>query len=65
MELWWDQKQSIKNELYEELEARLSFTDLNTGLKPTFDLNTARHTSNNLKSLLDALHRNILNEDLQ
>ena len=65
MELWWDQKQSTKNEIYEELEARLTFTDLNTGLKPTFGLNTAKHNFNNLKSFLDALERNLFNKYLQ
>ena len=45
-EFWRDQKQSTKNKLNalnEEKESRFMATGLNTSLKPTFGINTAKH----------------------
>ena len=45
-EFWCDQKQSTETELQgvnEEEDSRFMATGLNTGLKPTFGLKTAKH----------------------
>ena len=54
-----------QTDIYEKLESKLSFTGLNTSLKPTFGLNTSRHCNKNKKSFLDALDRNFFNKALQ
>ena len=57
-EFWRDQKQSTKTELNEENEgSRFMATGLNTGLKPTFGLNTAKHGSKNIEGFLTAVSR--------
>ena len=52
-EFWRDQKKSTETELqdvYEEEEDSIfKATSLNTGLKPTFGLKTAKHGSDNLE----------------
>ena len=57
-EFWRDQKQSTETELNEENEgSRFMATGLNTGLKPTFGLNTAKHGSKNIEGFLTAVSR--------
>ena len=56
-EFWRDQKQSTElNELNEETEeSRFMATGLNTGLKPTFGIKTAKHGSENIEGFLTAV----------
>lgn len=54
-----------QTDIYEQLEAKLRYTDLNNSLKPTFDLNTSRHCHKNKKRFLDALDRKFLNKALR
>ena len=57
-EFWRDQKQSTKtelNEIIEEENSRFMDTGLNTGLKPTFGIKTAKHGSDNLEGFLTAV----------
>ena len=64
---WRDQKSSTEtelNNLNEEEESRFVATGLNTGLKPTFVLKTAKHGSENLEILLAAVEKILPKEDL-
>ena len=56
-EFWCDQKQSSKPEENEIEEEKSIFvaTGLNTGLKPTFVVKTAKHGSDNLEGFLTAV----------
>ena len=54
-------KKSTKNEIPEEEETRFKATGLNTGVKPKFSLNNAKHGSNNLEGFLTDVGRNLLN----
>ena len=52
-EFWRDQKQSTETEIQdvneeEEEDSRFKATGLDTGLKPTFGIKTAKHGSDNL-----------------
>ena len=58
-EFWRDQKQSTEpegNEIEEE-KSRFMDTGLNTGLKPTFGVKTAKHGSDNLEVFLTAVEK--------
>ena len=57
---WCDQKQSTKNERPEEEENIFKATGLNTGLKPTFGLKTAKHRSDNLEGFLTVVEGTLL-----
>ena len=65
-EFWRDQKQSTKtelNELNEETEETIFMaTGLNTGLKPTFEIKTAKHRLENIEGLITAVERTLLKE---
>ena len=63
-EFWRDQKQSTEPEASEEIEeeSRFMATGLNTGLKPTFGVNTAKHGSDNLEGFLIAEVKTLLKE---
>ena len=64
-EFWQYQKhKTTKNYLSKETEDRLIFMGLNTGVKPAFGLDTARHGSQNLNGLLDAVEITLLKEAL-
>ena len=69
--MWWDGKnfgatkqKSTEPEANEEIEeeSRFMATGLNTGLKPTFGVNTAKHGSDNLEGFLTAVGKNLLKE---
>ena len=55
--IWCDQKQSTETEVDEVIEENSGFmnTSLNTSLKPTFGINTARHGYNSLEGFLIAV----------
>ena len=62
-EFWHDQKQSTEPEANEiEEEYRFMATGLNTGLKPTFGVNTAKHGSDNLEGFLIAVGKTLFKE---
>ena len=60
--MWRDQKQSSEHEVNEVIEedSRFMATGLNTGLKPTFGVKTAKHGSDNLKVFLTAVGKTLL-----
>ena len=66
---WGDQKQSTETEVNEVIEenSRFMTTGLNTGLKPTFGVKTAKHGSDNLEGFLSSVEktssRRLLNAD--
>ena len=63
-EFWRDQKKSTEpkvNEVIEE-ESRFVATGLNTGLKPTFWLKTAKNVSDKPKGFLTAVGKTLLEE---
>ena len=68
-EFWRNQKQSTKPEANERIEeeSRFMATGLNTGLKPTSGVKTAKHGSDNLKGFLTPVEkpssRRLLNAD--
>ena len=64
-ELWQYQKKSTENESSEEIDARLNYKGLNTGLKTTFGFNTAMHGSDNLKSFLSVVDSTPIKEYTQ
>ena len=58
-------KKSTKTELNEEYEdSRFIATGLNTGLKPTFGIKTAKHGSNNFEVFLTTVGKPPLKEPL-
>ena len=63
-EFWRDQKQSTEPEVNEviEEESRFMDTGLNTGLKPTFGVKTAKHRSDNHKGFLTAVGKTLPKE---
>ena len=62
-EFWRDQKQSTEPEENEiEEKSRFMATGLNTSLKPTFGVKTAKHGSDNLEGFLTAVGKNLLKE---
>ena len=62
-EFWRDQEQSTEPEENKiEKESRFMATGLNTGLKPTFGVKTAKHGSDNLKGFLTAVGKTLLKE---
>ena len=65
-EFWGVQNQSTKTDLdelnEENEESRFMSTGLNPGLKPTFDLETAKHGSDNLEGFLTAVRKTLLKE---
>ena len=56
---WGDQKQSTETEVNEVIEenSRFMTTGLNTGLKPTFGVKTAKHRSDTLEGFLTAVEK--------
>ena len=56
-EFWRDQKQSTEPEANEKIEEEYRFvaTGLNTGLKPTFGVKTAKNGFDNLEGFLTAV----------
>ena len=65
-EFWRDQKQSTEpEEKKTEEESRFMATSLNTGLKPTFGVKTAKHGSDNLEGFLTAVGKTLLKEALK
>ena len=58
-EFWRDQKRSTEPEANEKIEeeSRLMATALNTGLKPTFGVKTAKHGFDNLEGFLTAVKK--------
>ena len=60
-EFWCDRKQTTEPEANEiEEESRFMATGLNTSLKPTFGVKTAKHGSENLEYLLTAVGKTLL-----
>ena len=66
-EFWRDQKQSTETEVNEVIEenSRFMTTGLNTGLKPTFGINTEKYGSDNLEGFLTAVEKPLLKEDFK
>ena len=66
-EFWRDQKQSTEHEVNEaiEEESRFMATGLNTGLKPTFGVKTAKHGSDKLEGFLTAVGKTLLEESFK
>ena len=58
-EFWRDQKQSTEPEANEKIEEESRFvaTGLNTGLKPTFGVKTAKNGFDNLEGFLTAVKK--------
>ena len=63
-EFWSDQKQSTKTEVNEVIEENSIFvtTGLNTGLKPTFGIKTAKYGSDKIEGFLTSVKKNLLKE---
>ena len=63
-EFWRNQKQSTEPEANEEIEEEYRFmaTGLNTVLKTTFGLKTAKNGSDNLEGFLTAVGKTLLKE---
>ena len=64
---WGDQKQSTETEVNEVIEenSRFMTTGLNTGLKPTFGVKTAKHRSDTLEGFLTAVEKTLIKESFK
>ena len=62
--IWRDKTKSTKTELNEEIEENSRFMDtgINTGLKSTLGIKTAKHGSDNLEGFLTVVGKPLLKE---